>query len=504
MIYLDHNATTPVAPEVLEAMMPYLTAEWGNPSSSYHFGAKLKGAIETARAQVAELIGASGREIIFTSCATESNNAAIQAALRANPGKRHIITSAVEHSSVLNYCRALEGHHEWTLIHTKQPHAATKRRGGAQEAANIPLTRPADTLSPSDGERAGRGGVFRVTYLPVDRDGLLKLADVENAITDDTAVVSLMWANNETGVLFPVKEIAEICRARGVLFHCDAVQAAGKVEIDVRQVQADYLSLTGHKFHAPKGVGALYVRRKAPFSPLIHGGHQERSLRGGTESVPLIVGLGKAAELARKQLPDFERKVRPLRDALEEGILGRPLPPNPVVGQASCLSGGTAKLALDSHPMDASPDRRDACPTTASALRFGGSKRELLVGRILTPSLSPGGGEGARRTREGAGIPNTELNGHPTHRLANTTNITFHGVESEALLILLDQAGICASSGSACLADSDDPSHVVKAMKPESAASRQMIRFSLGLENTATDVKAALSAIARAVSMLRS
>ncbi len=375
MIYLDHNATTPIAPEVLEAMMPYLTSEWGNPSSVYKFGAKLKRAIETARGQVAELIGASGREIVFTSCATESNNAAIHAALKANPGKRHIVTSAVEHSSVLNYCMALE----------------------------------------KDG--------YRVTYLPVDRDGLLKLADLESAVTDETAVVSLMWANNETGVLFPVKEVAEICRSRGVLFHCDAVQAAGKVEIDVRQVQADYLSLTGHKFHAPKGVGALYVQRKAPFSPMIHGGHQERNLRGGTECVPLIVGMSKAAELARKHLPGYEKRVRPLRDALEEGIL--------------------------------------------------------------------------------SSIPKTELNGHKTKRLGNTTNITFHGIESVALLILLDQEGICASSGSACLADSDEPSHVVKAMKSDSAASRQMIRFSFGLEDTAATVGQAVEAIKRAANSLR-
>src|SRR4030066_144110 len=214
MIYLDYNATTPVLPEVLEAMMPYLTSEWGNPSSSYRFGSKLKTVIETARSQVAELIGAHTAEIIFTSCATESNNAAIHAALKAAPAKRHIITSTVEHSSVLNYCMALE------------------KEG------------------------------YRVTYLPVDRDGLLKLADLENAITEETAVVSLMWANNETGVLFPVKEIAELCRSRDVLYHCDAVQAAGKTEIDVRNVQADYLSMTGHKFHAPKGIGGLYVRRK--------------------------------------------------------------------------------------------------------------------------------------------------------------------------------------------------------------------------------------------------
>jgi cysteine desulfurase len=374
MIYLDHNATTHILPEVLEAMMPYLTSEWGNPSSSYKFGSSLKKVIETARSQVAELIGAHTPEIIFTSCATESNNAAIHAALKANPDRRHIVTSAVEHSSVLNYCKALE-----------------------KES-------------------------YRVTYLPVDREGLLKLTDLENAITDDTAIVSLMWANNETGVLFPVKEIGEICRSRGVLFHCDAVQAAAKVEIDVKKIQADYLSLTGHKIHAPKGIGALYVRRKAPFSPFVHGGHQERSLRGGTESVPLIVGMGKAAELARKHLPSYDNKVRPLRDALEDGI-------------------------LDS-------------------------------------------------------ILKAELNGHKANRLANTSNISFRGIESEALLILLDKEGICASTGSACLADSDEPSHVIRAMKPESAASRQMIRFSLGLENRQEGLTKTVEAVGKAVAAL--
>lgn len=375
MIYLDHNATTSVLPEVLETMMPYLTSEWGNPSSTYKFGSKLKAAIETAREQVAELIGAQPREVIFTSCGTESNNSAIHAALQSNSQKRHIVTSVVEHSSVLNYSMALE------------------RQG------------------------------YRVTYLPVDRDGLLSLADLENAIANDTAVVSLMWANNETGVLFLVKEIAEICRKRGVLYHCDAVQAAGKIEINGREVQSDYLSLTGHKFHAPKGIGALDVRRKAPFIPLIRGGHQERNLRGGTENVALIVGMGKAAELAVKSLPDYEKRVRPLRDALEDGIL--------------------------------------------------------------------------------KSIPNTELNGHKTLRLANTTNITFHGIESKAMLLLLDKEGICASSGSACLADSDEPSHVIKAMKPESGASRQIIRFSLGADTRREDITAAISAVQQATATLR-
>ena len=375
MIYLDHNATTPVLPEVLQTMMPYLTTEWGNPSSAYKFGAKVKSVIETARERVAELIGAQLREVIFTSCATESNNAAIHAALKANPSKRHIITSAVEHSSVLNYCMAL----------------------GKED--------------------------YRVTYLPVDRDGLLKLADLENAIEDETSVVSLMWANNETGVLFPVNEIAEICQSRGVPYHCDAVQAAGKIEMDVRKLPVDYLSLTGHKFHAPKGIGALYVRRKTTFLPLIHGGQQERGWRGGTENVALIAGMGKAAELAVKKLPDYGRAVRPLREALEEGILGT--------------------------------------------------------------------------------VPNTELNGHKTERLSNTTNITFRGVESEALLVLLDQAGICASMGAACLDNTDGPSHVINAMNPDGLASRQSLRFSLGVELQQDEIRTCVGTLIRSVAAVR-
>jgi cysteine desulfurase len=375
MIYLDHNATTPIAPEVLDAMMPYFTLEWGNPSSSYRFGSKLKAVVETAREQVADLLGANPGEVLFTSCATESNNAAIHAALKANPGKRHVVTSAVEHSSVLNHCLALE-----------------------------------------------KEGV-RVTYLPVDREGLLKIADLEAAITAKTAVVSLMWANNETGVLFPVPEIAQVCKARGVLLHCDAVQAIGKVEVNLARIPVDYLSVTGHKLGAPKGVGALFVRRKAPFLPMIHGGHQERGWRGGTESVPLLIGLGKAAEQARKKLPEYDAKVRPLRDELESGIL--------------------------------------------------------------------------------SAIPNTELNGHRMQRLANTTNISFRGIESEAMLMLLDQEGICASSGSACLADSDEPSHVVKAMKPDTTTSRQMIRFSLGFDDTLTEVVTASEFVRQSVAALR-
>jgi len=344
--------------------MPFFREEWGNPSSSYRFGSRLKKAIETAREQVGELLGAHPLEIVFTSGGTESDNTAIHAMVRADPAKRHIITSAVEHSAVLTFCRELE--------------------------------------------KTG----FRITYLPVDRDGLLSINDLENAISPDTAGVSLMWANNETGVLFSVEEIAALCRSRGILFHCDAVQAAGKLPIDLKNVPVDYLSITGHKIGAPKGVGALFVRRKAPFTPFIQGGHQERGRRGGTESVPLVAGFGMAADIARKKSPAFDSKVRPLRDALENGIL-----------------------------------------TT---------------------------------------IPQTELNGHPALRLANTTNITFQVIESEALLLLLDQAGICASSGSACLADSADPSHVVAAMKHGSAA-RQCVRFSLGASSQTTAIQKSLS-----------
>jgi len=375
MIYFDHNATTPVLPEVFEAMRPYFCDEWGNPSSAYRFGSKLKTVIGAAREQVAEMVGALPEEILFTSCATESNNAAIQAVLKSCPAKRHIVTSAVEHSSVLNHCQALE------------------KEG------------------------------YRITYLPVNRDGLLNVADLANALTDQTAVVSLMWANNETGVLFPIQEIAELCRKHEVLFHCDAVQVAGKVEINLRQTLVDYLSLSGHKFYAPKGVGVLYIRRNSPFVPFLHGGHQENGLRGGTENVPLIVGLGKAAELASRRLQNFDAKVRPLRDKLETSILTR--------------------------------------------------------------------------------ISNVEVNGHLGLRLANTANITFRGVESETLLVLLDQAGICASKGSACLGNSDGPSHVIKAMKPDGVTARESLRFSLGINSREDEVQICVDTLVRCAAAMR-
>ncbi|HEX5220239.1 MAG TPA: aminotransferase class V-fold PLP-dependent enzyme [Verrucomicrobiae bacterium] len=366
VIYLDHNATTPLLPEVFEEMKPYFTGRWGNPSSSYRFGSELRGVVEAARGQVAELIGSQINEVVFTGNATEANNTAIHAALKANPQKRHIITSRVEHSSVLNYCLALE------------------KEG------------------------------FRVTYLSVDRNGLLDL----------TAVASLMWVNNETGVLFPILDIGRICRARGVLFHCDAVQAVGKLPINVSKLPIDYLSLTGHKLGAPKGVGSLYVYRRAPLSPLLHGGHQERGRRGGTENVALIAGLGKAAEIARDKVSDYERRLRPMRDALEEEILGD--------------------------------------------------------------------------------VPEAELNGHKAQRIANTTNISFRGLDSDALLMLLDQEGICASSGSACLADSQEASHVITAMKPELRGERNSLRLSLGLEQNPSSIQEAARIIKATVIGLRS
>jgi cysteine desulfurase len=374
MIYLDHNAPTPLRPEVFETILPFLTERWGNPSSSYAFGSKLKSVIEEARGHVAALLGASAREIVFTGSATESNNTALLAALSADPAKRHVITSAVEHSAVLNHTIFLEKHG------------------------------------------------YRVTRLPVDRDGLLDRATLDSALAPDTAVVSLMAANNETGVLFPVADIAALCARRGVRFHCDAVQAVGKLPLNLKSLPVDYLSLSAHKLGGPKGVGALFVRKGAPFVPHVHGGHQERGRRGGTENVAGIVGLGRAAELARTELPTYAAAVQPLRDRLETELLAR--------------------------------------------------------------------------------IPGAERNGHATQRLPNTTNLTFPGIESEAILLLLDQAGICASAGSACLADSDEPSHVVRAMKPESAASRQMVRFSLGKETTQTEVAAAAEAVVTAVRRL--
>lgn len=270
--YFDNNATSRVAEEVAAAMEPFFHGLYANPSSMHFFGGSLQVYLDTARQQVADLIGAKPEEIIFTSCGTESDSTAIYSALRSQPEKKHFITTQVEHPAVLSLSKSLE------------------KQG------------------------------YRVTLLPVDTEGRINLEDLKNAITSDTALVSMMWANNETGVVFPVEEAARIAHSRGVLFHTDAVQAAGKVPINLAESKIDMLSISGHKLHAPKGIGVLYVRKGIPFKPFLIGGHQEEGRRAGTENVPYIVGLGKAAELAKKHLDIENVKVRALRDRLEAGL----------------------------------------------------------------------------------------------------------------------------------------------------------------------------------------
>ena len=373
--YFDNNATTRIAPEVLEAMLPFLKEQWGNPSSAYSFGHDVGRHLDEARTRVAELINAEPREIIFTSCGTESTNSAIHSAILTRPERRHIVTTAVEHSATLKFCAFLQ------------------KQG------------------------------YEVTVLPVGREGELDLHQLENAIRPETAVVSVMLANNETGVLFPVQEIAAICRSKGVLCHTDAVQAAGKIPVDAKELGVDFLSLSGHKLHAPKGVGLLYVKRHTKFAPYVIGGGQERGRRGGTENVANIVAFGRAAKLAMENLALEESLIRPLRDRLEAGIL-------------ESISG-------------------------------------------------------------------TSRNGGAAPRLPNTSNVSFRGVEAEGVLMLLDQAGICASSGSACTTGSLDPSHVLTAMGCSAARARASVRFSLGIYNTAAEVDYLLERLAPTIAKLR-
>jgi cysteine desulfurase len=375
LYYFDNNATTRVAPEVVEAMLPFLTELWGNASSAYQFGSQTKKHIEDARAKLAALINADPKEIVFTSCGTESNNTAIHSALALSPGRRHVITTAVEHSANIKFCEFLQ------------------RRA------------------------------YEVTYLPVESDGSLDLHVLDQSIRPDTAIVSIMWANNETGVIFPVEEIAAICRSKGVLFHTDAVQTPGKLKLDVKSTGVDFLSLSAHKLHAPKGIGMLYVKKKTKFQPYVIGGHQERGRRGGTENVPYIVGFGRAAELAMSTLGEENTRVRALRDRLESTILKT--------------------------------------------------------------------------------IPNTVRNGSREPRLPNTTNIAFDFVEAEAVLMMLDQLGICASSGSACTTGAVDPSHVLTAMNVPPMRARGSLRFSLGIYNTDEEVDYLLKYLPGIIARLR-
>jgi len=276
VVYMDNNATTRIAPEVVSEMMPYLTDLYGNPSSMHTFGGQVGEALKVARQRVADLLGAEPEEITFTSCGTESDSTAILSALQTYPEKRHIITTRVEHPAVKNLCDTL------------------------------------DTLT---------GHKHRITRLKVDEEGMLNLDEYREALTDDTAIASIMWANNETGVIFPIAEMARLAKERGILFHTDAVQAVGKVPINLKELDVDFLSISGHKLHAPKGVGVLYIKRGTIFTPFLAGGHQERGRRGGTENVASIVGLGRACLLAAEKMEEENSRVKRLRDKLEEGLL---------------------------------------------------------------------------------------------------------------------------------------------------------------------------------------
>jgi cysteine desulfurase len=301
VVYMDNNATTRVAPEVIEAMMPYLTDAYGNPSSMHTFGGQVGDAVRTARQKVAALLGAEPGEITFTSCGTESDSTAILSALRTYPEKRHVITTRVEHPAVKSLCDNLE---------------------------------------------TATGHKYKITRLKVDSDGMLDMSEYEEALTDDTAIVSVMWANNETGVVFPVKEMARMARQRGILFHTDAVQAVGKLEIDLKELDIDFLSLSGHKLHAPKGIGVLYIKRGTVFVPFLTGGHQESGRRGGTENVASIVALGRACELAGEKMAEENGRVKKLRDRLEEGLLAR-VPKSMLNGHKTSRLPNTANISFE-------------------------------------------------------------------------------------------------------------------------------------------------------------
>jgi len=376
MIYFDNNATTQLDPQVLRVMLPFLQEQYGNPSSAYSFGRAAATAVATAREQVAALLRCDPSEIIFTSCGTESDNSAIQSALLIDPDRKHLVTSKVEHSAIIKQAEALA------------------RRG------------------------------YEITWLDVDSSGMMNLEALEEAIREDTAIVSLMWANNETGVLFPIEEAAEICRSKGTIFHTDAVQAVGKIGIDLSRLPINFLSLSGHKLHAPKGVAALYVNRRTRFSPYLLGGGQENKRRGGTENTASIVALGHAAELASAALDEEIGRVKALRDRFEQGML-------------------------------------DA-------------------------------------------VSSVQINGDRTRRLPNTSNLAIEGVDSEGMLLLLDQRGVCCSAGSACTAGSLEPSHVLKAMGFPTERARGSLRFSFSRFNTEAEVDLALRIIPNAVEKLRS
>ncbi|NLJ49005.1 MAG: cysteine desulfurase NifS [Candidatus Atribacteria bacterium] len=374
-LYFDNNATTQVAQEVIDCMLPYFRDYYGNPSSMHTFGGKVYRKIEEAREKVASLIGADPDEIFFTSCGTESNNTAIMSAIETNPEKKHIITTKVEHPAVLNFCKHLS------------------RKG------------------------------YQVTYLPVDSKGRLEIESFFRVIDNDLALVSIMYANNETGVIFPIEKIGELLKGRKVIFHTDAVQIVGKLPVNVKNLPVDMLSLSGHKIHAPKGIGALYVRKGTQFYPYIIGGHQENGRRAGTENVAFIIGFGKACEIAAKNIQKEVHFVKQLRDKLENGLL------------KNC--------------------------------------------------------------------PDASINGDTENRLPNTSNMSFEFVEGEAILLRLDEYGICASSGSACTSGSLEPSHVLRAMGVRNTAIHGSVRFSLSRYNQEKEIDKVIEVMPEIIKDLR-
>jgi cysteine desulfurase len=374
-VYLDNNATTMVAPEVLEAMLPFFSEWYGNPSSMHSFGGYVGTQLKKARTDIAGMLGCQPDELIFTSCGSEGDNTAILSALAAQPEKRHLITTRVEHPAVLSLAKHLE-------------------------------------------EKD-----YEVTYLGVDEQGRLDLDELTQAIRKDTALVSIMYANNETGTIFPIPEIAALCKARGVLCHTDAVQAVGKVAIDLSKLPVDMLVLSGHKLHAPKGVGILFVRKGTPFRPFLIGGHQERGRRAGTENTAGIIALAKALALSKEHMTEENTRVKALRDRLETGLL--------------------------------------------------------------------------------KAIPFSQINGDVGHRLPNTTSVAFKFVEGEAILLMLDQYDICASSGSACTSGSLEPSHVLRAMGVPFTFAHGSIRFSLSRYTTDADVDLVLDKLPGIIATLR-
>ena len=340
-VYFDNNATTRVLPEIAAAMLPYYTEFYGNPSSIHRFGSEVGQKINQARAQVAALIGAADPvEVIFTSCGTEGDNAAIRGMLEARPDKRHIVTTKVEHSAVLGLCQHLE------------------KKG------------------------------YRITWLGVDQDGALDLAELAAALTDDTALVSIMWANNETGVIFPIEKIAALIRAKAIPLHVDAVQAAGKIPMDVSVLPVDLLTISAHKFHGPKGVGALYVRRGITFPPFLLGGHQERNRRAGTENVAGIIGMGQAAEIARNRLAEDAAHERRLRDRLEALLLAS-CPDSRVNGVNQERLPNTLNISfryIEGESMLVLLDHQGICASTGSACTAGSAEPSHVLRAMKVPA----------------------------------------------------------------------------------------------------------------------